>query len=372
MADGVDEAAEVFTTEIAPPSRPRDQAGKFVQTAGPPEPMFSERETEGGSDGGEDSRRRSREVEVRRGNQRQDDRDDIHGAIDTGPERLRARDDGSDSDELSDDERAAAEGDSTEVAERRDREDDGQKYEVIVDGQPQEVTLTEALNGYVRQDTFHRRLNELNQLRASLDADYQHQQQNWQLLMQAKEAYEADVRTMLPPEPDWDREFAINPNEAHRQQKLYQALYGRLAQSQQERTNMGAIHAQSADRQLQKYAVDGFSRFVFESKIPDEETLKKEIHSMRRTALSAGFSEQEIGTVYDPRMLSILRKASKYDRMMAAARPRAEVPGKGRTLTPGAATPLGNGRRNGLDEASRRLASSGRLDDAADVFRRIL
>ena len=136
---------------------------------------------------------------------------------------------------------------------------------------------------------------------------------------------------------------------------------------------MAQIHAQEADRRLQKYAVDGFSRFVFNSKIPDKPALEKEIASMRRTAFAAGFSEQEVATVYDPRMLGILRKASKYDRMMAAAKPRAEVPGKGRTLTPGAATPLsGNAPRRGLDDARRRLASSGKLDDAADVFRRIL
>ena len=190
--------------------------------------------------------------------------------------------------------------------------------------------------------------------------------------MQAKEAYENDVRTMMPPEPDWDREFAINPQEAHRQQKIYQGLYAKLTQSQNERAQMQAIHDQEADRRLKEYAVNGFSRFVFDSKIPDKPTLEKEIASMRRTALAAGFSEQEVATVYDPRMLFILRKASKYDRMMAAAKPQAVVPGKGRTLTPGAATPLGNAPRKSLDEANRRLASSGRLEDATEVFRRML
>ena len=52
--------------------------------------------------------------------------------------------------------------------------------------------------------------------------------------------------------------------------------------------------------------------------------------------MSAGFSEQEVATVYDSRMLSVLRKASRYDRLMAA-KPRAVVPGKGKTLTPGSA-----------------------------------
>ena len=368
MSDELDTAAEVIQqglmTDVPPPTRPRDQSGRFVQTTSSPEPMFGERAMEGSGDAGDDPVRRSREVEVRRG---QDDRDDIHGAVDTGPERIGTELDDAPEGELTEEERAAA-----DVPERRKRDDDEEKYEVVIDGHPQDVSLGEALNGYVRQETFHRRLNELSNLRAALEEDHQRQQQNWGLLMQAKEAYEADIRTMMPTEPDWDREFAINPTAAHANQKIWQAMWAKLAQSQRERAWMAQRQQEAEDRRLEKYAVDGFSRFVFDSKIPDKAALEKEINSMRRTALSHGFSEQEVATVYDPRMLAILRKASKYDRMMAAAKPRAEVPGKGRTLTPGSATPLGNAGRRGLDEASRRLASSGKMDDAAEVFRRIL
>ena len=206
---------------VAPPSRPRDQAGKFVETRGAPEPMFAPREIEGDSDGGDDGRRRSKEVEVRRG--RETDRDDVYGAKPESPARIGAHDD--DDAELTDEERAVAEGGDSEVSERKPRDDEDEKYEVVVDGHPQEVTLGEALNGYVRQETFHRRLTELTALRNALEEDHQRQQANWQLMMQAKEAYENDVRTMMPPEPDWDREFAVNPQEAHRQQKIYQGLY---------------------------------------------------------------------------------------------------------------------------------------------------
>ena len=367
MTEELDQAAEAFTQEIAPPSRPRDQSGKFVQTSSKPEPMFQAREVEGGEDGGDDPSR-GRSLEVRRGRQ-QDDRDDVHGALDEGPTRIGDRELEPDEPELSDDERAVVEG---EAPERRVRQGEDEKYEVIVDGNPQEVTLGEALNGYVRQATFHKRLTELNALRSGLEEDSNRQQQNWRLLMQAKEAYEADVAVMMPPEPNWDHEFAINPTEAHKNQKIYQALYNKLSQSQQERQWMAAKMQEEADRRTERYAVDGFSRFVYDSKIADKPTLDKEIQSMRRTAFSHGFSEQEVATVYDPRMLAILRKASKYDRMMAAAKPQAVVPGKGRTLAPGSATPIGNAPRRGLDEASRRLQATGKVEDAADVFRRIL
>jgi hypothetical protein len=365
VSEELDRAAEDFLSEITPePVKPRDQAGRFVETTARPEPMFSERQIEGDDDGGDDQRLRSREREVKR---------DVSRSESESPSRVGDRElepaDEGEGGELSADELAAVE---ERGVQRKESPDDGEKYEVIVDGQPVEVSLGEALNGYVRQETFHRRMTELSNLRTGLEEDSRRQQANWGLMMQAKEAYEADVKTMLPTEPDWDREYAINPQEAHKNQKIYQALYAKLNQSRAERAQMEQIRADEADRQLKKYAVDGFSRFVFDSKIPDEAALKKEIQSMRKTALAAGFNEQEVATVYDPRMLSILRKASKYDRMMAAAKPQAVVPGKGRTLTPGSATPLGNAARKGLDEASRRLANSGRLDDAAEVFRKML
>ena len=134
MADGIDQAADAFSVEIAPPTRPRDQAGKFVQTVDQPEPMFSEREVEGGSDAGEDTRRRSKEVEVRRG--RETDRDDVYGAKSESPQRIGARDaDGGEEGDLTDEERAVVEAD--EVSERKPRDDEDEKYEVVVDGHPQ-------------------------------------------------------------------------------------------------------------------------------------------------------------------------------------------------------------------------------------------
>ena len=170
MSEELDQAATAFTTEIAPASRPRDVAGSSCETRGAPESMFGPREVEGGDDAGDDPGRRSREVEVRRGNQRQtdrdDDNDDVHGTKPQSLERVGDRDVEPDDGELSDEERAVVEAGDREAPERRKRDDEDEKYEVVVDGHPFEVTLGEALNGYVRQETFHRRLGELNQLRS--------------------------------------------------------------------------------------------------------------------------------------------------------------------------------------------------------------
>jgi hypothetical protein len=369
MSEELDVAAEEFAREVAPVSRPRDQTGKFVQTRERPEPMFGLRPIEGDAITG-DTRDAGDNPSLRSAERQVTERDVADGRA---PRRPEPEDDDveetSDAVEnLSSDERRAV------VPEEDEPEpDSGQKYEVTIDGRPHEVSLEEALAGCVRQETFHRRVAELNSMKMALDEDAVRQQSNWNLLAQARADYEEDLTNLTPTEPDWDREFSVNPAGAHYQQKIFQTIYGQLDASRRKRELMLAHNRQESDRRLEKYAVDGFSVFVANSKIKDEPELRKELASMRKTALAEGFSEYEVATIYDPRMLRVLRKASKYDRMMAAARPKAVVPGHGRTLTPGAATPLsGNGRRNGLDDAQRRLASSGRMDDATEVFRRML
>jgi hypothetical protein len=388
----LEDAVIAFSNEVAPASQPRDTQGKFV-SAERPEPMFGVRPIEGDPltgdtrDGGDNDRLRALERDVAdgrvqedssRGRRAQNAKDGAHLSADD--QHKSASDESEDIwSILAEDDPAGAQAREVAPSDGRDADgtsvgdaEAGPRYEVTADGETFHVTLEEALRGYTRQATFHKRLNQLSQAQNELEQNMSYVQRSWDACQKARADYEEDLANLLPQEPNWDQEFARDPAGAHAQQKIFQILYGKLAQSRNLRAQREQVAAAENDRRVQKYAVDGFSKFVMDNKIPDEESLKKQLTSMRRTASSAGFSEYEVATVYDPRMLTVLLKASKYDRMMAA-RPRAVIPGKGRTLTPGAATPLnGNGPRKSLDEALRRQASSGRLDDTAEVFRRML
>lgn len=386
MADGVDEVEGVLATEIAPPTRPRDHRGQFIRESANPEMMFEAREVEGdATDGGDDpilsaqdrrlnddrerTRRSSAEEEGESGEfgdakrvarDRHADADDGYDVPDSEPENISAE--------------VESESAESESAEDADGDDGAQRFEVTVDGKTQQVSLNEALNGYIRQATFHRRLAEVNNAAKLVQDDYGRLQQNWSWWHKARQDYEEDVANMTPKEPDWDQEFRLDPAAAHEKQKVFQAIYGKLAASQQARAQREAAEREEIDRRTERYAVDGFTKFVMDhiKDLPDEPTLKRNVNSMRRTAMAAGFNDYEIATVYDPRMLTILWKASRFDRMTAAA-PRAVVEGKGKTLAPGAATPgFGNARRSGVDDAQRQLARTGKVSDAAEVFRRIL
>ena len=367
--EGLDEAAYSFSNEVAPKSEPRDSRGGVVQTSSSPELMFEERRLEGDpstgdtDDGGDDTRLRAREREIADGHDQREGRESTQNRQNL----RRAADDEVDDDADAEESDAVVEGEPVSDA------DEGPRYEVQVDGQTQEVSLQEALRGYVRQATFHQRMTQLNKVQGEIEQEVTRLQQHGEWLNKASRDYEEDVAHMLPQEPNWDQAFASDPHGAHIQQKIFQSIYENLARSRQNRANREAWELQENNRRVQKYAIDGFSKFVMDNikLLPDEPTLHKNLRSMRRTASGAGFTDYEVATVYDPRMLTVLLKASKYDRM-TANRPQAVVSDRGRTLTPGAATPLGNAPRKGIDDAQRRLAQSGKIQDAVDVFRRIL
>ena len=367
MPEGMDDAVIAFNAELAPQVQARDVQGKFIAETQKPEPMFMPRPVEGDpltgdtSDGGDDPKLVSREREIADGRERDEPRQRKSPTSDEGNEKEDIWDIlDEDGDEAGPREVTAETG------------DDGETYEVVADGETFNVDLNELIRGYSREQTFHKRLSQLSAYGQELAINRQNLEQGWQQWHQARRNYEEDVAAMLPDQPNWDHEFAVDPGAAHAKQKVFATIFGKLQASQQARANREVEEQQERDRQVQDYAVKAFSKFVMDNKIPDKPTLDKNLLSMRRTAFAVGFSEYEVATTYDPRMLTVLLKASKYDRMMAA-RPRAAIPGRGRTLTPGAATPLsGNGHRKGLDEALRRQASSGSLDATTEVFKRIL
>jgi hypothetical protein len=96
----------------------------------------------------------------------------------------------------------------------------------------------------------------------------------------------------------------------------------------------------------------------------------KDLQSMRKTGLSSGFSEEELSQVYDSRMLTVLLKASKYDRMMAnKPKPVVRVD---KPIPPGAGSAKQRTAHKGVSSAMKRLNQTGSIDDAAVVFDQIL
>jgi hypothetical protein len=383
VPEGLDQASSAFQQAINPQAgQPRDTGGRFQATNARPEPMFEPRPLEGDDatgdtrDAGPDPRLAARERRIADG--RADERDEREEPGQEAPEdkgeggeRLLQRgakerdnagpDDGHDPDK----------GEKPEGEGEGDEPDQGPTYEVNVDGETLEVPLQEALKGYIREQTFHKRMSQVDAARQGLEQEAGNIGQARSIYQQKLSYLDTLIAQMTPEEPNWDAEFQADPAAAHRKQKTYAEIYQKRhwIDSELQRT---AHETQSEyDKRSKDFAINQFTDFVREAKIPDEKALTETLTLMRSYGRREGFSEAELAQTYDKRMLRVLRKAALYDQGQAD-KPKAVIPGKGRTLTPGVATPPGNATRRHIDEAQSKLAKSGRIDDAAQVMARLI
>jgi hypothetical protein len=371
VADGTDEAASAFQNEISKDdARPRNDRGQFKALAEPVERLFVPREVEGDefgdiSDGGED-----RTVRRRAAKARENDDGDETSSDGESSERSESED-GEDADaETTEDEDQEAEGPDGEFDE--DDGEAGPHYEVTVDGQKKEVSLKEALEGYIRTETFHQRMNKVSEAAQVVSTENVKNQQIRDYWIKRAQDLEAEFTTLLPQEPDWDKEFSIDPAAAHRLKKQFDTVKGRLDAFRHERAQQEQVRLQEQARMNAEFSRRGQEKFVNDHQLHDSNKRAKVVGAMRTTAFAHGFNEKEVSEVFDPRMLDVLYEASEYRRIMAN-KPKAVIPGKSKTLTPGS----GNGvsrrtDRKGIDAAQRRLAASGSLDDAANFFKTVL
>jgi hypothetical protein len=381
MPDGLDEAREAFAQELPQATRQRDQGGRFVATRAAPEPIFQPREVEGDDrgdtrDGGADPRLLEQERRVADGRSEEGEpaskpakrapapaNDNDEPAEDQPPERIGEEP----GDELPDGEKpdkgADAEGDPGEDASPR--------YKIQVDGEEREVSLNEALKGYQREETFNHRMRQMVEVAKTIDERGAQANQARDAYIQLCANQEQEFAALIPKEPDWEQLYRQDPAGAHNLENNYKAVYGTLNAIRQRRM-AAEQEAYSANAQrTAAFAQAEFDKFRARNKLANQTEVDHAIQGMRKTAMSHGFSEDEIGTTYDERMLSILHKAAKYDRMMAN-KPFPVQPERGGALQPGSAPRVGNGAARSMNEAQKRLAATGRVDDAAAVMAQFL
>jgi transcription termination factor NusB len=372
MADGIDEAAAAFTevikSETSRPSPARSN-GKTKDTGtGPQESLFSsvgelEVDEESPSKGGGDD-----DEETVLYGKDQGSEDDSRGPRKGEKEDSEGDDDESDGDDADDD------GDADEDEGTGIPEDQLQtKVEVTVDGEPVEVTLKEALEGYVRTETWHRRMNQLDEAkkivrRAATDAVH-----NFEYSVNLAKEMEEYMNTMIPQEPDWDKEFAADPAKARDLQRYHEKAKAFRAELRAKQAEIVKKQQDSNAAQLATFVEEESAKFdnMNRKHWSDPKKKAKDLQSMRRTGLASGFTEEELSQVYDSRMLQVLLKASKYDRMMAA-KPKPFVRPQGKPIPPGAGSAKQRTAQKGVTSAMKRLNRTGSIDDAAVVFDQLI
>lgn len=246
-------------------------------------------------------------------------------------------------------------------------------YEVRPDGKPEKVTLDEALKGYTRTATFHRRMQEVAEERKAFEAQRAAETAK---VAQLRDEYAKRLEVMAKAlddgeaEPDWEKLRQERPDEypqlwadwqrkETRRQKLA-AERERVAEDQ-EREAAEREHAYLADQatRLREALPDLFDR----TKGP---ALKAELVSMAEEEY--GYRPEEVDAVKDHRALRLLHDAVQYRKLLAkkAALGRLST-GKPAALAPGASQPA-LPRSKAQREAYDRLKKTGSKEDAVETF----
>lgn len=362
----IDNAASAFQAAMdgdAPRSRAKESDGGEGRETGNVESMFDNlnKFTDDGDDeaGGDDlpdpestAKKPTKKAIV------PDDEDEDDGEDD-------ADDDGMEF-ELDDDGNVVLGEDGLPVLKQKEEsdDDDGQVYKVMVDGEEVEVPLDEALAGYIRQETFHRRLNNLDQVRVALGEEAERTKVARQAVVDGYMEMEEQAKVLIPEEPDWDALYKEDPVKARQIEKNYKDILAKVGDVKSKREKIQADQAKEEADQLAAFARSEFPKFVQAAKWKTDKQMKNDMDAMRNTAAAQGFSPEEIAGVIDSRMLGVLLKAARYDKLVAS-RPIPTKAGEKRGKASGA------GKRTapkGMDRAKARLSRTGSIDDAAAVF----
>lgn len=286
--------------------------------------------------------------------------------VDEGEEALEASD-------------GESEADSEEVTESEEDADEApqasQTFRVKVDGEEIEVPLDELLKGYSRTADYTRKTQAIAEARKQAEVELEVARQERQRYAQTLEALDAQLRSLQPPEIDWDRLYQENPVEWVRQRELQRTRQEQTAWVQAQKSAL--VQRQQQEEQAQAEQTLEVERAKLMESLPEWRDVEKARAEKAKIVEYAtgklGFSVEEISDVYDARAVLALRKAMLYDELMSKRdQMRPKIMQKAKPMRAGAASTPQSSKVVASKTALSRLANSGSTRDAAAVFEQFL
>ena len=278
-------------------------------------------------------------------------------------------DDSLDTEDASSDE---TDGEQSELEEDTQEEDKPQVFTVKVDGKEIEVTLDELQKGYSRTQDYTRKTQQVAEARKAAEAELQAVRAEREQYAQLLGALSEQVKVAAEPQIDWDRLYREDPIEYVRQREVMRENKEKAAAIQAEQQRLAEIAQQE---QIQRFqAVKAKEAQALIEAIPswkDPAKAKAEKAMLVELGQKMGFTPEELGNIFDHRVVLALRKAALYDQMQAKRQGIKPVTNNGpKPAKPGAA-----GRVSQMSDsvrAKQRLAKTGRVEDAASAIALLL
>ena len=262
-------------------------------------------------------------------------------------------------------------GEQSEESEEQEEQDQTQTFTVKVDGKEVAVTLEELQNGYSRTQDYTRKTQQIAEVRKQVEQETQAVRAERQQYAQLLGALQAQLQA-TEPQVDMDRLYNEDPIEWVRTKEVMRERQEKALAIQAEQQRLSQVSQYEQQRAMEEQLSkekDALLAALPEWRDPKKAQAEKAL--VVESAKAAGFSEDDLKSVYDHRLVLLLRKAGLYDQMVSKRQGIKPVVNNGpRPAKPGAA-----GRVSTTTEAVRakqRLAKTGRVDDAASAIELLL
>lgn len=355
MSDTLEQAAQAFDTAINGNATSRRESDSSTER--PTETMFAgvgdlEVDEESPARGGGDDEDRSshRETNGRFRRQEEENLDDEAG-------NEEGEDDQGDDNDPDDED------------DKDEQEDD--VYEVVVDGQRIEVPLREALNGYIRTETFHQRLNQINEAAKVVSGRYDEVETMRTEYVGLIDKMKKGIEALVPTGMNWDELYAQDPKAARELENRYNGFKDLLKGLDVEKASeLKKQEDEKSKKSREDVAAENARIMRNNPTWKDPKVMARDQAMMANTAQRAGYSIEEVAGITDSRQVTILLKAAKWDKLQGD-RPKPIRKG----VKPGQRG-AGNGNSRTASRADKgamkQLSRTGSLEDAAAVFTKFI
>jgi hypothetical protein len=251
----------------------------------------------------------------------------------------------------------------------------GQTFRVKVDGEEVEVPLEELLKGYSRTADYTRKTQAIAEARRQAEAEAAAAREERQRYAQTLEALDAQLRTLQPPDIDWDRLYKENPVEWVRQREIHRTRQEQASWVQAQRAAL--VEKQQQEEQAEQAQTLEVERAKLFEALPEWRDAEKARSEKAKIVSYAterlGFTVEEISDIYDARAVVALRKAMLFDELMSKRdQMRPKIMQKAKPMRAGAASSPQSSKVVASKAALSRLANSGSHKDAAAVFEQFI
>ena len=175
-----------------------------------------------------------------------------------------------------------------------------------------------------------------------------------------------------PQEPDWDQLYEADPLEWMKQKENFRSQKERNLELQQQHYQMRQQQQSENDQQMRTHLSEQHQQLI--DAIPewqDQTVMQAEKAQIREYAKSIGYSDSEISQVHDQRAVRALRSGMIASSSQAKGKAKLKAASPAiRSVTPGSAQQQPR-KQTSVHKAKIKLAKSGKMSDAAEIFKQL-